>query len=159
MKNSKLLQKNKQKNIFLKNINNKYKLIPFNIVENTTGDISYFPAASKEWKNSIYYYYSNYLKNLPVYDLNINSLIKAYFNSFLNFKEIYKKIKSHKARRKSVRKIFVSNAEIQHTSSKAIITIYVYDKQRKSLLERIKNLNFFVKGTSIIFIINKVKYH
>ncbi len=38
----------KEVNIFNKNINNKYKLIPFNSIISTVGDIKYFPASSKE---------------------------------------------------------------------------------------------------------------
>ena len=34
--------------IFKKNLNNKNKLIPFNINKNTVGETKYFPPASKE---------------------------------------------------------------------------------------------------------------
>ncbi len=37
-----------QRNIFNKNINNKYKLIPFNLKENFVGETKYSPPASKE---------------------------------------------------------------------------------------------------------------
>jgi hypothetical protein len=37
-----------QEKIFLKNINTKLKLIPFNIKNNYVGNIKYFPADSKE---------------------------------------------------------------------------------------------------------------
>ncbi len=36
---------NKENNIFNKNINDKYKLIPFNITKNSVGDTKYFPSA------------------------------------------------------------------------------------------------------------------
>ncbi len=36
--------------IFSKYINNKYKLIPFNLRELYIGDIRYTPPISKEWK-------------------------------------------------------------------------------------------------------------
>jgi hypothetical protein len=35
-------------NIFVRNINNKYKLVPFKIKENHVGETQYFPADSKE---------------------------------------------------------------------------------------------------------------
>jgi hypothetical protein len=143
-----------KRNIFYKNINNNYKLIPFNLRINKTGEMKYFPAASKEWINSIYFFNSNHLKNFPVYDTRINKLIKGYFNLFLNLKEIYRKIKSPKSRRKSVKRIFVSNAEIQHTASKAIITIYVFDKQRKTLLRKMRKI-FKRASFPMIFIINR----
>jgi hypothetical protein len=37
-----------QKNIFIKNLNIKNKIVPFNLQENSVGDIKYFPADSKE---------------------------------------------------------------------------------------------------------------
>jgi hypothetical protein len=40
--------KNIKSSIFSRNINNKYKLIPFNESINTTGETKYFPPASKE---------------------------------------------------------------------------------------------------------------
>lgn len=38
----------KQRNIFIQNMNNKYKLVPFNIRENNVGETRYSPPASKE---------------------------------------------------------------------------------------------------------------
>jgi hypothetical protein len=40
--------KNTKSSIFNRNINNKYKLIPFNESINTTGENKYFPPVSKE---------------------------------------------------------------------------------------------------------------
>jgi len=37
-----------QENIFLININNKSKLVPFNVKENYAGNVKYSPADSKE---------------------------------------------------------------------------------------------------------------
>jgi hypothetical protein len=44
-KNMELLNGN---NILVKNINNKYKLVPFKTKENLVGKTKYFPAESKE---------------------------------------------------------------------------------------------------------------
>jgi hypothetical protein len=46
-------------------------------------------------------------------------------------------IKNYK-NRKSFNKIFVSKAEVKHNSHKAIITVYVYNREKISLLKRIK---------------------
>ena len=43
----------------------KSKIIPFNTVKNDLGNIRYFPPTIREWKNSIYTYNQNYMKNLP----------------------------------------------------------------------------------------------
>jgi hypothetical protein len=125
----------------VKNITkNNVKLIPFNKKENPTGKIKYFPAASKEWNNIIYYYNNNYIKNFPVYSLNLNKLIRNYFNLYLSHKVMLIKYKSSRVKRLSLNKIFVSKSEIKHTNSKAIITIYTYNRERISLLKKIKNL-------------------
>src|SRR6266508_5146816 len=77
-----------QRNIFNKNINNKYKLIPFNLKENFVGETKYSPPASKECKNSVYFFNYDNMKNLPVYDININTLIRGYFDLYFNNKII-----------------------------------------------------------------------
>ena len=46
---------------------------------------------------------------------------------------------SRKKKRKSYNKIFVSKAEIKHTNSKAIITIYVYNREKLILKKKINN--------------------
>ena len=137
-----------QVNIFNKNIKNNYKIIPFNIKVNSVGDTKYLPAASKEWRNSIYFFNSNYLKDLPIYDLNLNKLIKGYFNLYFNNKLLKYKYVSNRLRRLSLYRIYVSKAEIKHTSSKTIVTVYTYNKENISLKKRIKILNpyFFHQG-------------
>ena len=141
------------KNIIQKNT----KLIPFNKKENHIGEIKYFPAASKEWNNTIYYYNNNYIKNFPVYSLNINKLIRNYFNLYLNHKVMIIKYKSSRVKRLSFNKIFVSKSEIKHTNSKAIITIYTYNRERVSLLKKIKKLIKSKKFYSFSLLINRVK--
>ena len=126
-----------QRNIFNKNINNKYKLIPFNLKENFVGETKYSPPASKEWKNSVYFFNYDNMKNLPIYDININTLIRGYFDLYFNNKIIRTKFKPSLIKRLSLNKIYVSKPEIKHTNSKAIITIYTYNREKKSLLKKI----------------------
>lgn len=85
--------------------------------------------------------------NLPFYNLKLNSLIKGYFSLYFNQKFLNHKFISIKSKRKSLNKIFVSSAEIKHTNNKALITLYVYNKERLSLLKKIKEVkSFFFKG-------------
>jgi hypothetical protein len=42
------MKNNTNSTIFTKSVNNKYKLIPFNVRNNSVGDTRYSPAASKE---------------------------------------------------------------------------------------------------------------
>ena len=83
--------------IFDKKTNLNYKLIPFNHVENDIGKMKYLPPVSKEWKNTIYSYSNtDNIKNLPIYDLTIYSLIKGYFSLYFNNKFLFSKYISRK---------------------------------------------------------------
>jgi len=126
--------------IFNKNINNNFKLVPIKLNKNYVGEVKYFPATSKEWKNTIYAFNKNNTINLSMDDININSLVKNYFNLRFFPKFVYKKYKPRWVRRPSMNKIYVSNAEIKHTNSKAILTVYTYNREKISLLNKVKFL-------------------
>ncbi len=144
--------------IFNKFIKNNSKLIPFNVKINYTGETKYFPPFSKEWKNSIYVFNFNNLKNLPLYNININTLVKNYFNLYFNHKFINNKFRSPRIKRLSLNKIFVSKAEIKHTNSKATITIYTYNREKLVLLKKIKMIKnlFYKKILSLLYNDNKL---
>lgn len=129
--------------IFDNNINNKYKLIPFNLKLSDYRN-KYEAPASKEWKNTAYFYDKNNLKNIPLNDININKMIKSYFNLHLKNKFLGLKHMSLKRRHSLLRRIYVSNVEIKHTNNKAIITLYVINTQKNTLYKRyIKSKRFF----------------
>jgi hypothetical protein len=52
----------------------------------------------------------------------------------------------------AINKIFISKAELKHTSSKVIITLYIYNEERRILLNRLKRIEAilfpYVKYTS-----------
>lgn len=97
-----------------------------------------FSSESKEWINNIYYFNSNNLKNIPVYNININKLVKGYFDLF--FCQSAMGHGDINLKRLSLNKIFTSDVEIKHTSHKAIITLYVYNRERIVLLQKLINL-------------------
>lgn len=150
------MDNNTKKNliIFSKYLNNNNKLISLNIENSYVGKKKYFPPQSKEWKNSVYAFNHNNIKNLPVYDMNINELIKNYFNLYLNPKFIFNKKKLRKHRYLSLNKIYVSKAEIKHTNNKAILTVYVYNREKISLLKKIK----FIKKSFFKLIKSWISY-
>jgi hypothetical protein len=95
------------------------------------------------------------MKNLPSYDITINNLIKNYFNLYFSSKFLnLKKGIPRRLRGLSFNKIFLSKAEIKHTSSKAIITLYTYNREKIALEKNIKMLkkSFFSK---ILFFMQK----
>lgn len=140
-------------NIFSKYVNNKYKLVAFKHLNNNLGETKYFPSDFKEWTNNIYYFNSNYIKNIPVYDLNINKLLKGYFDLYLNRKNIKSRFLLPKKIHFSLNKIFISKAELKHTSSKVIITVYVFNRERIVLLKKLKTLiKLLLKIRNIFYI-------
>jgi hypothetical protein len=126
--------------IFIKKINNKYKVIPLNVTTNIIGLTRYFPSATKEWINSIYTFNNSYIKNLSVADKSLVKLIKGYFNLYFNKWILGSKYSAIKFRRLFVNKIYISKAELKHTNSKVIITLYVYNEERRALICKLKRL-------------------
>ena len=121
-------------------------------MKDTVGESKYLPPASREWTNNVYNYNLNNVKNYPVHNLNINTLIKGYFSMYFNYKEF--KGKRFRNKGISLNRIFVSKAEVKHTNSKAIITIYVYNREKLILLKKIKLLKLIL--TKFILIQTKL---
>lgn len=132
--------------VFNKHVNKNLKLRPsfFEINRSTVGDIQYFPAWSKEWRNSVYHYNSNLMKNFPVYDINLAKVIKIYFSAFFNHEFLEYRYIQPKKRRLSYNKIFFARPEIKHTNSKAIITLYIYNREEIALEKKLEFYKLFV---------------
>ncbi len=141
-KRNNLMEKKNQTNldIFTKKINNKYKLLPFNIVHNNIGATKYLPPVSKEWKNTVYVFNPNNIKNYVIYDMNINDLTKSYFNLRFDHKFLFDKYRPDWKKRLSMNKIYVSKPEIKHTNTNALITLYTFNKEKFTLLQKVKIL-------------------
>ena len=107
---------------------------PFTTKPKNEGDpkgiIRYYPPANKEWFNSIYAYNKNSVKLLPVADNVIIKLIRTYFNMYN--KKLNKNIKIRRLNNRKIklssRKIWVSKAELKHTSDNVLINLFIYDR-------------------------------
>lgn len=137
------MKNNLNMKIFNNNLNNNPKTVALRKKIGDIGKIKYLPSFSKEWKNTIYSYNKNMLKNIPSNDVNINKIIQSYFN--LYFKD-HKYVGSRKfillrRRRTFLRKIYVSNAEIKHTNNKAIITLFTVNREKKILKRKYLKIN------------------
>lgn len=145
--------------VFDKIINkNNRNLIPYtiNYKGNEVGDFKYFPSISKEWKNTSYFFNTNKIKHFSVNNTLINDLINNYFNSYFNLKFLGKNF--YQKKKSFLRRIYVSKAELKHTNSKIIITIYMYNKQKRSLLKILSKLkNRFFK-IFFLFLYRNKKY-
>jgi hypothetical protein len=130
--------------IFIKKINDKHKIIPLKFVDNTVGAIKHYPSSTKEWSNSVYSYNNNYIKDLPVANKNLTRLLNSYFNLYYSNKNLKSKNKSKRIsmrfRRLSLKKIFLSKTELKHTNNRVIITLHVYNEEKRLLVRKLKRL-------------------
>lgn len=111
--------------------NKKVSIIkPLTLIESDTGNARHFTPAAQEWFNSIYSFNPNYTKSLPIADIGLMKLLKAYFSSELKKSLPKTKRLAIRWRRHSTKKIFVGRGEIKHSNSKAIITFYVHNAER-----------------------------
>lgn len=122
-------------NFFYSDISNKE-----NDKNNNIGETRHYPPATKEWFNSIYSYNKNFIKTLPVVDKLVNKLIKSYFNLSPLFKDKKSSRVQVRFKRLSLNRILVSRAEMKHTNNKVIITVYLYNKNKKFFLYKLKDL-------------------
>jgi hypothetical protein len=129
--------------IFTNNLNNNSKTVALKNKVGDIGKIKYLPSFSKEWKNVVYSYNKNNLKNIPMNDVNINKIIQSYFNLYFKDHKYIgsKKFILLKRRRNFLRRIYVSNAEIKHTNNKAIITLFTVNREKKLLKKKYLKIN------------------
>lgn len=124
-------------------INNKSKRDEYN-------NIIYYPSSSKEWFSSVYSYNKSYSKLLVVYDVILNKLFGTYCNMLQNkIKVLFKRRRDNKSRY-SANKIYVSRAELKHTNTKILITLYTYNKQKLSIERYIRKLVTLTKINKIL---------
>jgi hypothetical protein len=128
--------------LLLKKKSKKVVPMPLTDIRNDTGKSRHFTPAAQEWFNSIYAYNKNYIKSLPIADKNLMFLLKSYFNS--QIKNFNKKKTSllTRLRRLSDRKLFIGKGDIKHTSSRVIITFYVYNLEKMYLIHKLMQFKF-----------------
>ena len=104
----------------------------------------HFPSALREWNNSIYVFNKNALNLIPSTTLTAINLIKSFFNLYNSTVERKMRTKRLllRLRRLSLNKIFVSNGEFKHTNNKVTITLYIFNRQKRSYLNRMKKMRF-----------------
>lgn len=124
--------------IFNKNLKKNIRTVGLQPKLTIVNKMKYLPAFSKEWKNIVYSFNKNNLKNIPMNTVNINKIIQNYFNLFFNNHRFIKRTKfvHLRKRRRFLKRIFVSNADIKYTNNNAKITLYTINKEKKALRRR-----------------------
>lgn len=129
--------------IFNNNLKNKIKTVGLQSKLGPVNRTKYLPAFAKEWKNIIYLFNKNNLRNSFVNSININKIIKSYFNLFFkdnNFLGDTDFINLRK-RRTLLNRIFVSDADIKYTNNKAKITLYTVNPEKEGLKDDYLKIN------------------
>jgi len=136
--------------MFPKKKNKMLNLIKYNLGKSKVNteekkSAKHFPSSIREWNNSIYVYNKNSLNLIPYTTSSAIKLIKSFFNLFNS--KVERKMRTKRLllrlRRLSLNKIFISNGEFKHTNNKVIITLYTFNRQKRSYLNRMKKLRFF----------------
>jgi hypothetical protein len=70
----------------------------------------------------------------------LSNIIKSYFNFYFNRKVLNSKKLAIRFRRLAMKKIFFSKAEIKYTAKKVIITLYIFNEERRILINKIERL-------------------
>ena len=73
-------------------------------------------------------------------DKIINNLLKNYINMIIDKIKIRFKSRNPRKSRLSSNKVYVSRAEIKHTNTKVVITLYIYNKQKYYLKRKLINI-------------------
>lgn len=124
----------KSKTIFIDNKKSHFDFFYLSNCENNLNkfkNTKHFLPAIKEWFNSICVYNKNFsFKSIPISDKIVNNLLINYFNLRPKTLEKFKKF--------SIKKIFVSRAEIKHTNNKVFITVYTFNVQNSFFIEKLK---------------------
>src|SRR6202789_2519737 len=78
--------------------------------------------------------------DIIVYILIMLTILKSYFNMFIDHKVLNTEFIDMLYRRRSSKRIFIGRGELKHTNSKVIITFYVYNTEKMSLKREFLNL-------------------
>jgi hypothetical protein len=105
----------------------------------------------KEWSNSAYFYDKNYIKLLVYKNNLVNYLFKSYFN--LTRKILNEKRFRFNSKRFTSNRIFLSNAEIKHTNNNVNITLFVLNKNKNFIKDKL------IKFQTKLYKLDKLKWN
>ena len=76
------------------------------------------------------------MKNIPVNNINVNKIIKIYFNLYLKDNLKVYNILDDRKPSNFIRKLYVSNLETKHRNSKIIMTLYTFNLEKLRLQKK-----------------------
>jgi hypothetical protein len=155
----------KTKNLTFFSHQESYRKLGDNALNSTISNHGYLPSSStviskslppstKQWMNSVYSFNKNFTKSLPSVDIIVTKIMKGFFtiNPLANNPGGKKsRLVQRRFKRLSLNRIFVSKPEIKHSNNKVFITVYLFNKKKRSLLHKLKDLyeNITYKAKSL----------
>lgn len=88
-----------------------------------------YPFSTKEWYSSIYSYNKSFVKSLVATNDFLNLLLKSYVNMIRIKRAVITRRRTDKSRY-SAKKVYTSRAELEHTNSRLLITLFSSNKKK-----------------------------
>lgn len=126
------------------------------LISNRHVDAEKVPA-NKEWVNSVYTYNKNYAKPLVIASDVASKVLSSFFNLSLLVKGKKAKVSEILEDRFSLDRVLVSKAEVKHTNDKINLTVYIYNRNKKTLLRKLSDLYSAISNTKRTFVNKKHK--
>ncbi len=118
-------------------------------------NINFYPFSTKEWVSSIYSYNKSSSKPLVNYNFLLNILVKSYFNMLEIKRTVFSRRRDNKVRY-SANKVYSSRAELQHTNTELLITLYTYNKKKSSFEHNLRKLIILIKFRVMVIAEQKI---
>lgn len=115
-----------------------------------------YPFSTKEWYSSIYSYNKSFTKSLVANNYFLNLLLKSYLNMIRIKRAVITRRRDNKSRY-SAKKVYTSRAELEHTNSRLLITLFSYNKKKAWFEGKVRKIITLIKFRKIV-IGNKKKY-
>jgi len=124
--------------------------------ENNQRNSRLYPFSTKEWYSSVYSYNKSFIKSLVANHFFLNLLLKSYLNMLKIKKAITTRRKDNKSRY-SAKKVYTSRAELEHTNSRVLITLFSYNKKKVWFEKKVRKLITLIKYRKVV-VAGKNKY-
>jgi len=138
------------------NFTKKENKIQMNSEINNEKNIHFYPFSSREWVSSVYSYNKSFSKGLVANNFLLNLLVKSYLNMLQMKRTVFNRRRDNKIRY-SADRVYTGRAELEHTNSKLLISLEIYNKKKALLEYKLKNFIMLIKFWKIV-VMGKKKY-
>lgn len=115
-----------------------------------------YPFSTKEWYSSIYSYNKSFVKSLVATNDFLNLLLKSYVNMIRIKRAVITRRRTDKSRY-SAKKVYTSRAELEHTNSRLLITLFSSNKKKAWFEHKVREIITLLKFRKVV-VAKKIKY-